>query len=226
MAKKRAYPALSGFLWPIALGIALSCLASCARTTMEAVPPLPRRVAVLDFKVSDDIAQTHSQVKGWWLGARTVDQNPRAGGLFADALARHLSSLGYIEQHSRSDLKYYMANKLKRLKRNFLNLGLTDADFKRMLDEVSPVDYGEDLGVEQVLTGRVIEAYTSMHNTIRVWHSFVKVEVDLWDVSTGQIVWTETFSGKKRFYSQSEVMDRVAPKVVQALNAAYYELGD
>ena len=189
---------------------------------MEPVPPLPRRVAVLDFKVARDIAETHTQVKGWWLGARTVDQNPNAGKLFADALARHLLSLEYLEQHSRSDLRYYMTNKLKRLRASFADRGLTDLDFTRMLTEVSPVDYGEDLGVEQIITGRVIEAYTSTHHTIFTWHSFVRVEVDLWDVATGQIVWTEVFSGKKHFFSQLEVMDRLAPKVVEALNSNYY----
>ncbi len=208
----------------VALLATASLLASCSRSAMEPIPPLPRRVAVLDFKVSPDIAKTHSQIRGWWLGARTIDQNPNVGRLFADALARRLAKLDYIEQRSRSDLKYYMASKLKRLRSSFLDLGLTDADFKKMLDEVSPVDYGEDLGVEQVLTGRVIEAYTSTHRTFRTWHSFVRVEVDVWGVTTGQIVWTEVFSEKKRFYSQSEVMDRLAPKIVKALDKNYYQL--
>ncbi|HUT23832.1 MAG TPA: hypothetical protein VM492_05775 [Sumerlaeia bacterium] len=211
-------PGLLACLLIGAAGILTAC------SGLKPVPPLTRRVAVLDFKVPGNVAENSLQVKGWWFGARTVFQNPRAGAIFGDVLSNRLADLEYIEQHSRSDLKYYMARKRGLLGDKFK--GFSDEQYNEMLLGVSPVDYGAELGVDYVIAGRIIEAYTSHHRTIHTWYSYASVEVDLWDMATGQVVWTRIFSKKKRFFSQKEAMDRLAPKVVRALDKTYFQLRD
>ncbi|HPS03184.1 MAG TPA: hypothetical protein PLA90_16710, partial [Candidatus Sumerlaeota bacterium] len=193
--------------------------AGCA--TMKEVPPLARRVVVLNFTIPEDMRQNPKQIRGWWLHSRTILQSPNAGSEFADALARHLTSLRYLEQNSRADLDIYLSSKRKSLMDNFK--GFPDTEYSKMLEKVSPVDYGEELGVEQVITGHILESYTSENRLFLFWSSHMKVRVDVWDMTTGKVTWTRTFSGSKWFYSRLEVMNRLAPEIVKALDRDYYQ---
>jgi hypothetical protein len=193
-------------------------VSGCA--TMKEVPPLARRVVVLNFSVPDDMRQNPKQIRGWWLRSRTILQSPNAGSEFADVLARYLTGLRYLEQHSRADLDIYLSGKRKSLMDSFKDF--PDMEYSKMLDKVSPVDYGEELGVEQVITGKIIESYTSENRIFLFWSSRVKVQVDVWDMTTGKVAWSRTFSGSKCFYSRSEVMNRLAPEIVKALDRDYY----
>ena len=206
-------------LFFIVLGVFLATT-SCSR--LERMPPLTRRIVVLDFKVPALMATNPRQVKGWWFGSRTIRQNREAGSIFADVLARQLLQLKYVEQHSRMDLKYYLGQKRKLLTDKFK--GLKTEDYDNMLSEVSPVDYGAELGVDQVLTGKIVEAYTWQHNTIHAWSSYVKVQVDLYDMATGKVVWSRVFAGKRRFLAQLDVMEDIAAKVVRSLDKTYYKV--
>ncbi|MBN1866294.1 hypothetical protein JW916_03280 [Candidatus Sumerlaeota bacterium] len=199
--------------------VALAALASgCSR--LETAAPLTRRVVVMDFRIPRSVAEKEFQIKGWWFGAHTIFQNPRAGEVFADALALQLHRLEYLEQHSRTDLKFYMEGNRQRLQDRFK--GRPDGDYDRMLSEISPVDYGLDLGVDQVITGRLIECFTSQHRTIQTWYSQVKVEVQVWDMKSARAVWNRTFFERSRFASQSIAMQRVAGRIVKALDRKFY----
>lgn len=190
-------------------------------SNLKPLPPLERRVAVLDFSVPPDVATTGYQVKGWFLSSYNVFQNPEAGAMFGDALARNLSVLEYIEQHSRMDVKIFTAKKRRLFESEFA--GMAEADYAKMMQMISPVDYAEQLGVEEVLTGRIIECYTEEHRIFAWWRSRVKVEVDLWDVESGRVIWSDVFEGKRCFYSQSKVMHELAPKIVEALDKNHYQ---
>lgn len=198
--------------------VLLVALSGC--TAFRKPTPLDRRVLVLDFRVTENIAETPKVHKGWWFGSRDVYQNPRAGELFADVLARRMRALEYVEQHSRDDLKYYMSQKRSLLADRFSGFG--DADYEQMLLEISPIDYGADLNADYVITGRILEAYTSHHAVVQTWHSFVRAEVDLWDMASGQIVWTRVFTGKRWFFSQQEAMEEASVKAVTALDRSFF----
>jgi hypothetical protein len=215
---------LPGLRATAVLVLCATTLFSVACSEMRPAPPLNRRVVVLDFTAPTSITDTDLQIRGWWFGARTIFQNPEAGVIFGDALSRQLLSLDFVEQHSRADLKYYMARKLRRLMDTFA--GLTDDEYDGMLAEVSPLDFGEELGVDQVITGRIVEAYASHNRTIHIWHSYAKVEVDIWDMATGQVVWSQVFDAKKRFSSESALLEKLAARVVEELDANYYQLQD
>jgi hypothetical protein len=194
-------------------------LSGCA--TLKEAPPLARRVVVLDFTVPEDMRQHPNQVRGWWLRSRTIVQSPNAGTEFADVLARHLTGLRYLEQHSRADLAITMSEKRKNLMDKFKDF--SDADYSRMLEKISPVDYGEELGVEQVITGKIIESYTSENRIFLFWRSRLKVQVDVWDMATGKVAWSRTFSGSKWFYSRPYVMNHLAPEIIEALDRDFYQ---
>lgn len=202
----------------ICLLVAL-CLAGCHGLERSA-PPLPRRVAVLDLRVSEDIRQNKEKRVGYWFGKRTHYQDPLAGSQFADVLSARLHDLDYVEQVSRYELKNnYMVDKLELLRQAFG--GLSEDEYVRMLEQVSPLDFGLDLGVDQVLTGRVIEAYTSYGHLLSAWKSVARVEVDLWDMGAGEIVWTQVFEGDRWFFSQKEAMTEAAGRAVEELDDYY-----
>jgi hypothetical protein len=205
-------------LLPAALAAAAMIASACSR--LETAAPLTRGAVVMDFRVPRSIAEKEFQVKGWWLGAHTVFQNAGAGKVFADVLALQLHHLDYVEQHSREDVKFYMAGKRLLLEKKFKNR--TDEEYARMLSEVSPVDYGLDLGVDQVVTGRLIECFTSEHRTIHTWYSQIKVQVEVWDMKSARVVWTRTFFDRSHFASQSIAMQKVAVRIVKALDRDFY----
>lgn len=205
-------------LCALAAGSVLIASSACSRT--KSLPPLTRRIAVLDFKVPPEMVKKPRQIEGWWLGAETINQNPWAGSIFADTLARELLRLNYLQQQSRNDLKYYMGEKRQRLADKFDKL--EPAEYDRMLQEVAPVDYGAELGVDQVISGEILEAYTSQHRTFKNWSSTVKVRVDLHDVASGKVVWSRVFSEKDHFVHPLDVMEKIAPRVVKAMDIQYF----
>lgn len=205
-------------LCTLAAASVLMASSACSRT--KSLPPLTRRIAVLDFKVPPEMAKKPRQVEGWWLGAETINQNPWSGSIFADTLARDLLRLNYLQQQSRNDLKYYMGEKRQRLMNKFEKL--EPAEYDRMLLEVAPVDYGAELGVEQVVSGEILEAYTSQHRTFKNWSSTVKVRVDLHDVASGKVVWSRVFSEKDHFVHPLDVMEKIAPRVTRAMDHQYF----
>jgi len=207
------------FVAAAAMLAALFAGSACSR--FEAAPqPLTRRVAVLDFRVPSDHGQETARYRSYWLGAHTHFQNRRDGVVFADALASRLATLPYVLLHSRADVRYYMQSKRRLLMDRFKNLERSEYD--RLLDEVSPLDYGIELGVDLVVTGRIIEAYMSEHHTIHTWYSYVKAEVDVWDISAGQVVWNRVFERKKYFNSKPELMERVSDDIVRALDRNFF----
>lgn len=199
--------------------ILLPALLAAGCASLKPAPPLTRRVAVLDFRTPDDYKTEPTIVRGWWFGARTLMRNPHMGDLFADDLGRSLTSLEYVEQHSRADVRFYMSSKRRLLTDRFK--GRTDQDYSRMLADVAAVDYGEELGVDQILTGRIVEAYTSKSHLLSTWHSYIKVEVDLWDIRAGQVVWSSVFSRNRSFTSDVGTAEELAGQVIRALDRHY-----
>lgn len=204
----------------LALVILIPAL-SCSR--MKPVPPLSRRVVVLDFRVPETNVNNPVEVKGWWLGARTVYQNHRDGAIFADILARQLTDpkYQYLEQQSRTDLKFYMGQKRKMLKDKFKDM--KPAELERALAEVPPIDYGAELNVDQVITGQILESYTLEHRTVHNWYSKVRLRVDVYDMATGKVVWSREFSSRRQFLANIDCMEDIAVQAARALDKDFYQ---
>jgi hypothetical protein len=158
--------------------------------------------------------------RGWWFGARDVHRNPRMGTMFTDILAQDLGPLKYLEVYPRLAVNTYFARKRELLKKGFP--GHTDAEYDAMLRNAQPADYGAELGVDEVLTGWIVDAYTSYQRTFGSWHSYVRVRLALWDVKTRREVWSGVFKSKRIFLSQESTVREMAPLVVQALEKDYY----
>lgn len=204
--------------------VAALCLIVCALgacTQFEkSPPPLTRRVAVFDFRIASHLGNQPAEYRSYWFGAHTVFENRRDGAIFADELAEALTSLDYLSQHSRADVRYYMKTKVRTLMKEFPNL--ESEEYYRLLDEVSPLDFALELGVDEAIVGRIVEGYMSEHHTLHTWHSYLEVEVDVWDVSAGEVVWTRRFKRKKHFTSKPGLMEIVARDVARALDEDYY----
>ena len=87
----------------LVLMLVAGSFSGCSR--LETVPPLERRVVVLDVRVPEDIIDHPYKQVSYWLRGKTHFQDSLAGSHFADSLSSELHDLRYLEQVSRYDLK-------------------------------------------------------------------------------------------------------------------------
>ncbi|MFW6303772.1 MAG: hypothetical protein ACOC2L_04050, partial [Candidatus Sumerlaeota bacterium] len=163
-------------------------------------PEVTHDLAVLHFHVPPEYVTEPTITEGWWFGAETVYRNANAGKMLADYVAAQVKKIPGVDLHSRDKIAVYLLGKRQLLVENFPNL--RDAEYSEMLTKASPLDYGRELAVDHVLTGRVLRSETRRNNTIETWHSTVEVEVELWDVKSGKMLWSRIFERKDRFASQ------------------------
>ena len=203
---------------PLFLVLVVVLLCGCAQ--MGPPPQTIRKIAALDLETPPKFGNPPKEKRGWWFGARDVYRNPRIGTMFADILAQELGTLKYLEAYPRPGVNAYFATKRALLKKGFP--GHTDAEYDVMLRKMRPADYGVELGVDEVLTGSIVDAYTSYHRTLSTWHSYVEVRLELWDVKTRREVWSEVFKSKRICLSQESTVREMAPLVTQALEKDHY----
>ncbi len=206
-----------------------SCLLGCTFNSSRPidtvpVPAVKYDLAVMDMYVPIEYSREPNIIDGWWFGSETVYRNGNAGSMLADYISTQFEKIPSVELFSRDRITTYLLGKRQLLMSSFP--GLTDAEYTDMLTKISPLDYGRDLGVDQVLTGRILRSETRRHNTLEIWHSIVEVEVELWDVNTGQMVWSHIFKKKDRFESQPQVMLFIAKQVAEEINESFFGLQD
>jgi hypothetical protein len=209
----------------LALAIALSAIVSMVLTTgcatrfpEDRVPKM--KILVMDFEVPPGIKENPSAVRGWWLGARNVRQNPRAGTMFAERLRAYLVAYPWVSIFYKPELSRYFARKEQRLKEAYDYLD--DAEIDELMAQVPQLDYARELGADKLLTGRVVENYLSENRTIHTWSSRSHIEVQMIDVLTGHIEWQKEYKERRRFASQFTVQDEIAQQVVEDLKEEYF----
>jgi hypothetical protein len=187
----------------------------CASVKRE--PTLAGKIAVFDLKTPPHFGEANGGVseKGWWMGSRKIREIPRAGAQTAQQVYFALESYPTLERYNHTDLEKYFVNKRKSLEESFP--GRTDDDYKQMMANVAIPDYGADLGVRYILSGELLEAYTSFNNFFSVWGSKVSVRLDLWDVAEGRVIWTDTLTESVWVGSQTSAMQEIAADAVKAL---------
>lgn len=193
-------------------------LSACAR--LGPPPPETIEVAILDFSTPPELGREPLKVKGWWFGTRTIHENRRAGIMFANALANALRRLDYIAPRPRTELKTYFLEKRKMLTSRFP--GFSQQEYDEMLGKMTPLDYGVDLGVDQVISGEILECNTVFYYVSFLWSSRVRVRVDLWDVRSQERKWSRVFYKKKTCLSQTGTMLLLTRHIAAELEKTYY----
>jgi len=178
------------------------------------------KILISNFEMAPGLRDTPKAVRGWWMGAENIYQNPRSGGYFADRLNAYLPTFPYIKLFSRLDLKYYFAPKRKLLQDTYPHL--TDAEVTDLLAQVPNLDYARELGADKVLSGRIVESHMHENRTFHWWKSVFHVEVRLVDVMSGQVDWEREYRETMRFASPEFVMEEIAKQVGEDLEKGYF----
>ncbi len=175
---------------------------------------------VLPFDQPLSMRDTPRAIRGWWFGARTVRQNPRAGVLLAETITRAMAQLDFVNLFSSIDLKYYFADKRDLLGDAYPHLD--DDEVFELLDGVPRIEYAKELGADKLLSGRVYRDYLGENRTIHWWWSVVQIECNITDVHTGEVEWSRRYDMRKQFSSQNRLQEEIAGLLVRDLKKEYF----
>ena len=176
--------------------------------------PQAVRIAVLDFDVPE-IFNTPKEIRGWWFGAHDIYRNPYAGEAFADVLTRRLGQFAFVDVYSRKDLNVYMVMQKNRVMRAYPQL--SEKQIEELLEQIEPWEWGTDLGVDKVITGKLLVGRTVHNRSIHWWYSTVEAQIQLIDAETGSIDLETAVHSTKQFASQQRTQERLADRVVRQL---------
>ncbi len=180
------------------------------------------RILVTDFQMTDEIRSIPREVRGWWFGARDVHQNSNSGEIFADILAKELNqAVSVADVYSRTDFKYYKANKRERMKDAFPHLD--DVAIAGLFAEIPPLDFARDLQTDVMLIGRLNRSYTSHNRAFHLWSSVVDADVILVNVESGEPVWSGRIALRKNFRGQPHTMRVAAEKLIIRMKKEYFD---
>lgn len=204
------------------LGLALLAGGCQTRLPNEQIPKMKWLVA--PFKQPPSMSETPRAIQGWWFGAKTIRENPRGGIMLAEITTRRLAELDYLNLISVIDLRYYFANKRQLLKDKLGDTypGLDDKQIEQLVSKVPAIEYGKDLGVDKVLSGRILRQYMGENRTVHWWWSVLDVECQVSDVSTGKVEWTHHYVLRKQFASENYLQEELADRIVEDLRAQYF----
>lgn len=204
----RGFPALASLILIVVL------VAGCHRQRELHQLPKAIRIAVLDFSVPE-VFNTPKEIRGWWFGAHDIYRNPHAGEDFADALSRRLRQFAFVNVYPRGDLKMYMAMQNNRVMRAYPQLSKTEID--ELLEQIAPWEWGRDMGVDKVITGRLLVGRTVHNRTIHWWYSTVEARIQLIDTESGTIDWETAMRCTKQLASQQRTQEQLADRVARKL---------
>lgn len=206
----------------------LSCLAMLGGGCQHRFPSeqIPRmKFLILPFSQPPAMSESAINIRGWWLGARTIRQNERAGDLVADVLSRQMARLDYLNLFSSIDLKYYFANKARRLKEHYNKQegrDLSDEEVAKLMAGVPKLEFAKDLGADKLLTGNIVQLYMGENRTIHWWWSVIDVEVQVIDVASGKVEWSKRYHVRKSSASMVHITEEFSQRLIQDLQREYF----
>lgn len=223
MTRKFYNSASRFFLLSLWLLMGLLFLGGCSfwKPAQPADWPEPRQIAVLPLEAPDDFGSEDFILEGFWFWGKKKYENPRAGNLTAELLTPELRKLPYLQVLDFRDVQRYLAQKVERLQLAFPNY--EDEAYTEMLQMVSPADYGKELGVAYVLTGRLEHAHTTYWTFLKLWHSRVRLKLDLWEVASGEVVWSHSFGKTRMGLSFYAMMQDLAPGLIRKMDRKYFK---
>ncbi|MBI5155020.1 hypothetical protein HZA57_07265 [Candidatus Poribacteria bacterium] len=196
------------FFHVLALACSVLALAGCSTT---ATPGRLVRVAVLDGMMAPEApeaTETRQSVSGWWFGSTDRFDSGNASLVVAEAVSREFGNLPGVQVYPREDLRAYMAQKERVLRRAYPDL--QPQERLQILEEQNPVDYGRSLEVDYVVSSRVSEARTTHNRTFHWWGSHVAFDLDVWETATGKKVWSANVKSGRLFSSQVGTIEEMA----------------
>ncbi len=202
-----------------ALLVAMTVLAGCQHgLRAEHMPRM--RWLVMPFSQTDPTTGTN-ELRGWWLGARTIRRNPSGGQLLADAISARLADYPFINQFSPIDLRYYFADKRKKLSTAYPHLKYADAE--RLLSKVPAIDYARELGADKLVRGRIERLWIGENRTIHWWWAVLQADVEVVDVRTGAVDWRRHYDIWQNFGSTEDAMAELAREMMKGLEREYFK---
>jgi hypothetical protein len=214
---------------PFGLLLALASLAAaCGHVTYT--PPRPVRIAVMPFDAPESITQQPFDIRGWWFGSHDVRQSRNVSAWTAESLARELQALDCVEVIPPYDMRRYLLEQQRTLMQ--AHPDLSREQVLTLLREVPLADYGRDLEVDKIITGRVVESRLSHNRTIDVWNSAVDFKVQIWDVDdlvaaeqSGDVQtpeYEEDVSAKEWFASWLAATDEAFRELAARMRRTYF----
>lgn len=198
---------------------ALMISACSGRFPEERVPPM--KILIADFAVPPGMKENPKEIRGWWFGADSIYQNPRAGAIMAERITSRVAAWKFVNLYSRVDLKYYYARKRQNLKEAYEYLG--DDEIDTLIGQVPQLDFARELGADKLLSGRIVRNHLQQNRTFNWWKSLAEIEVEMTDVLTGRVEWSRTYKASKRFASQYTVQDELAEEIAADLRREYFK---
>lgn len=153
-------------------------LAACSRVLYT--PPRPVRIAIMPFDAPQTITEMPRDIRGWWFGSHDVRQSRNVGAWTAESLARALQPLDFVSVIPPYDMRRYLLDQRRRLMQ--AHPDLSESQIATLLREVPLADYGRDLEVDKIITGRVLESRQANNRTLELWRSTVGFQIQVWDV--------------------------------------------
>lgn len=180
------------------------------------------KLLVMDFEISDEVASQPKELKGWWSGSRDIYRNANAGEIFADVFVKQFDKkIPHVLVYSRTDWKYYAADKKNRLKKTFSDQN--DKAIAQLFSEIAPTDFAKDLQQDLVLFGKIKTCHTSHNRTFHWWSSIVDIEAILMDADTGKALWTKNLRFRKKFRSQYSTMEKASNRLIKLMKQEYFD---
>ena len=204
---------------PLLLLFASGLLATgCARKVASYGPSQETRLAVMDFLVPETMSDQR-QLEGRMLNRRDQWGNPNLGYQVADALSRQLDRTPNVAMIPRVQLKYYFADKKKLLEDS---LGqLDDRRALVMLHDVPAASFGQQLGADYILRGRVDEAFTARNRAIDHFWSRIGLSLELIDCASGDTVWSGRTSQVRHWRSMTSTAEIAIAQLIQNLDRQF-----
>jgi hypothetical protein len=200
--------------------LALATLAASGCARRQPPPAAQVRLAVIDGLPDPLLRDSRVATRGWWLGMNYRHDNANAGIHFADALADSFSAIPGVTVHPRTDVRALFAEKEHMLRRAYPDL--TESERRLVLLEQDPVDFGRSLNADFVLASRVDKSRLTHKTTFNWWFGEAAGAVDLYDVRSGERVWSWEKRDRDWFASSVAVLrdlSRQARREAQKANA-------
>lgn len=206
------------------LGLILFCAVAlvavgCARRfPSERIPQM--KVLIAPFEQPPSMSTDPRAIRGWWMGAETVRQNPRAGDAMADTLGRAMANLDFIHLYAPIEIKYYFAEKRQMLTKAYPYL--KPPEVAHLMAEIPAQEFARELGADKVLCGRILRQYVGENRFIGWWWARLDAEVYLMDVGTGKKEWSHLYETRRQFSSDARLQEELAQQVIKDLKHDFF----
>lgn len=183
---------------------------------------------VLDFSVAPRVSEhrdcctrrisytekevvTEKDSRGWWLGRQDIYVNANVGRMAADLITDALRTDCVYQVRSRSDLKYYYADKKDLIRKKFSQM--SEKEINKAVLLLDPVAIGRELGVQKVVVGHICDSELRKAVAPGSFASVASLTVAVFDVATGRIEFEKCYRKIRNHSTQYFHFEKIAEEV-------------